>query len=142
MSALQSLAQITSSQIVNCFLLGLAIAAIATTLTAIVARKNSGTRFAVWFAAMLAIAALFFVAKPFTHSGAAVDVATPQISLPAHWALYIFLAWAFFAAVGLARVARGLWRVRVLKKGVLLGKLGVAGPPQASNIPPDCSPYF
>ena len=117
MSALQSLAQITSSQIVNCFFLGLAIAAIATALAGIAARKNSGTRFAVWFAAMLAIAALFFVEKPFAHDAAAVDVATLQMSLPAQWALYIFLAWAFFAAVGLARVARGLWRVRVLKKG-------------------------
>jgi beta-lactamase regulating signal transducer with metallopeptidase domain len=116
MSALQSLAQIASSQIVNCFLLGLAIAAVATTLTSLCARKNSGTRFAVWFAAMLVIASLFFLFRPFTHSAGAVHVATPQISLPAQCALYIFFAWAFFAAIGLVRVVRGLWRVRSLKK--------------------------
>jgi beta-lactamase regulating signal transducer with metallopeptidase domain len=115
MSALESLAQITSSQIVNCFFLGLAIAAIATTLTALCARKSSGTRFAVWFSAMLAIAALFLVAKPLAHSNAAVHV-TSEISLPAQCALYIFFAWAFFAAVGLGRVVRGLCRVRSLKK--------------------------
>ena len=116
MNSFQTLAQLISSQIVNCLVLGLAIAALATTASALIARRNSGTRFAVWFAAMLAIASLFFIAKPLAHSAAAVQVWTPEISLPAQSALYIFMVWAFFATVGLARVARGLWRVRSLKK--------------------------
>jgi len=116
MSFLQTLAQLTSSQIVNCLVLGLAIAALATTASALVARRNSATRFAVWFAAMLAIASLFFVARPIAHGVTAVHIGAPEISLPAQWALYIFFAWAAFAAIGLARVARGLWQVRSLKK--------------------------
>ncbi len=116
MNSFQALAQLISSQIVNCLVLGLAIAALATTASALVARRNSGTRFAVWFAAMLAIASLFLFAKPLAHSAVAVHVGAPEISLPAQWALYIFLAWAFFAGIGLARIARGLWRVRSLKK--------------------------
>jgi bla regulator protein blaR1 len=138
MNSFQILAQLISSQIVNCLVLGLAIAALATAASALIARRNSGTRFAVWFAAMLAIASLFFVAKPLAHSAAAVHVGTPEISLPAQWALYIFLAWAFFAAVGLARVARGLWRVRSLKKSCvpLAGSLpnGMVNPATSRGI--------
>ena len=136
MNSFQTLAQLISSQIVNCLVLGLAIAAIATAASALVARRNSGTRFAVWFAAMLAIGSLFFVAKPLAHSAAGVHVGTPEISLPAQWALYIFLAWAFFAAVGLARVVRGLWRVRSLKKSCVpldTSALGSLGDPATSR---------
>ncbi len=126
MNSFQALAQLISSQIVNCLVLGLAIALL-TTASALIARRNSGTRFAVWFAAMLAIASLFFIAKPLAHGAAAVHVGTPEISLPAQWALYIFLTWAFFAAVGLARIARGLWRVRLLKKSCVLREGSLSG---------------
>ena len=115
MSPLQSLAQLTSLQIVNCLVLGAAVAALAGAASVVVGRKSSGVRFALWFAGLVAIASLFFLSKPISH-GAATHIGTPEISLRPEWAIYIFAGWAFFAAIGLLRVARGLWRVRLLKK--------------------------
>ena len=115
MSPLQSLAQLTSLQIINCFVLGIAVAALAGAGSAFAGRKSSAVRFVIWFAGMLAIAGLFFITKPISQT-AATHIGTAQISLRPEWAVYIFAAWAFFAAIGLARVVGGLWRVRLLKK--------------------------
>ena len=115
MSPLQSLAQHTSLQIINCFVLGIAVAAVAGAGSAFAGRKNSAVRFVIWFAGMLAIAGLFFFTKPISHT-AATHIGAAEISLRPEWAVYIFAAWVFFAAIGLLRVARGLWRVRLLKK--------------------------
>lgn len=115
----QTLAELTTSQIVNSLVLGLALAAFASSILAFVAKKNSGIRFAVWFSAMIAIASLFFLSGPFLRSATAVHVHAPEISLPRHFALYIFFAWIIIATIGLARIARGLWRVRGLKKSAL-----------------------
>jgi len=115
MSPLQSLAQFTSLQIINCLVLGIAIAALAGAGSAFAGRKSSAARFVIWFAGMLAIAGLFFFTKPISHR-AATNIGSAEISLRPEWAIYIFAAWAFFAAIGLLRVARGLWRVRWLKK--------------------------
>ncbi len=118
MSALQTLAQETSSQIVNCLVLGVSVAAVAGTATALAGRKNPGIRFAIWFAALIAIASLFFAAffaaGPIANGSSTGHVTA--ISLRPEWALYIFGAWTFCAAVGLARIGRGLWQVRALKQ--------------------------
>ena len=116
MSVLQSLAQLTSSQIVNCFVLGIAIAAIAGAASAVVGRNSSGVRFAIWFAGLIAVVGLFVLPKPVTGGAAAGHLGTLQIWLRPEWALYIFGAWALFAVVGIARVVSGIWRVRSLKK--------------------------
>jgi beta-lactamase regulating signal transducer with metallopeptidase domain len=114
MSVLQSLAQLTSSQIINCFVLGIAIAALAAVASVLASRNSSAVRFVIWFAGLIAIASLFFFSKPISH-GAAAHIGTPEISLRPEWAVYIFATWTFFAVIGLARVVRGLWRVRLLK---------------------------
>src|SRR5262249_54558825 len=61
------------------------------------------------------IASLFLLGKPSAHGVAAVHASTAGISLPARWALYIFLVWAGGAAIGIARVGRGLLRVYGVK---------------------------
>src|SRR5919198_200415 len=116
MSTLQSLAQLTTSQIVTCLILGIAVAALAGTGSLLIGRKSSGTRFAIWFAGLIAIASLFFVSRPLVPGATAAHGGSAEISLAPVSALYIFAAWAFFAFIGLARIARGLWRVRLLKK--------------------------
>jgi hypothetical protein len=57
MSSLQGLAQLTSSQIVNCLVLGSAIAALAGAASSLLGRKSSGVRFVIWFSALVATAA-------------------------------------------------------------------------------------
>lgn len=114
MSPLQSLAQLTSLQIINCLVLGIAIAALAGAASAFVGRKSSAVRFVIWLSGLIAIASLFFFSKPLGY-GAATHIGAAKISLRPEWAVYIFGGWAFFAAIGLARLVRGLWRVRLLK---------------------------
>jgi len=81
----------------------------------IIGRRNSGTRFAVWFCALLAIAATPFL--QISLAGAAHVARGPAaVTLPANWALYMFAAWATIAAVGLARVLSGLRHVRQIRK--------------------------
>ncbi|HKR82782.1 MAG TPA: M56 family metallopeptidase, partial [Terriglobales bacterium] len=116
MSSLQGLAQLTSSQIVNCLVLGSAIAALAGIASSFLGRKSSGVRFVIWFSALVATAAPFFALRAGGNGTAALRVSLPEISLSPEWALYIFGVWASFAAMGLARVTRSLFRVRQLKK--------------------------
>ena len=55
---LQSLAQLSAERILNCTVEGMVIALLAWLLLRAIGPRNSGTRFAVWFAALLGIAAL------------------------------------------------------------------------------------
>lgn len=114
MNVLQNLAQATSLQMVNCLVLGIGIAALAGAASSLIGRKSAGVRFLIWSAALVATASFFVWIRPAGQD--VVRSSLPQVSLPPQWALFIFGAWAFFAAVGLARVVRGLVRVRELKK--------------------------
>ena len=139
MSALQNLAQLTSSQIVNCFVLGIAVAGLTGATSALVGRKSSGTRFAIWFAGLIAVASLFVLCR-LPAAGGAAHLKTAKIFLSPEWALYIFGAWALFASAGLGRVIHGLWRVRSLKKS----GVPVAPPVLASfqqSLPPMSRPF-
>ena len=56
--SLQTVAQISVERILNALPEGLLIALFAWALLRVVRRQNSGTRFAVWFLALLTVAAL------------------------------------------------------------------------------------
>jgi beta-lactamase regulating signal transducer with metallopeptidase domain len=110
---LQSLAQLSAERIINCTAEGLVIALLAWVLLRAIGPRNSGTRFAVWFAALLVIAALPLFGN-WAANGAELTKRS-EISLPASWALYVFGAWLLVAVVGLLRVGIGfrhLSRVR------------------------------
>ena len=112
---LQTLAQTSVGGLLNTAAEGLAVAALVWILLRLVGRQNSGTRFAVWFLALLAIAALPFSlrsASPIlsaasTHSG---------LTISTSWAMYLFGLWAAISAILLARLAIGLARMRDLRK--------------------------
>ena len=109
--SLQSLAGLCSERILNCTLEGMAIALLAWILLRALGRQNSGTRFAVWFSALLGIAAL-----PLLVSSSEVLTKRPEITLPARWALYLFAGWAIIATAGLVRLGFGFWCLRQLRK--------------------------
>ena len=54
--SLPMLAQMSVERLLNCLGEGMVIAGFAWTLLRLLGRKNSGTRFAVWFSALVAIA--------------------------------------------------------------------------------------
>ena len=111
---LQSFARLSSTQILNCAAEGVGIALLAWILLRALGRQNSGTRFAVWFAALIGIAAL----PLFGHMGSSASeiAGRSEIMIPASWALYIFAAWFLIASAGLIRIGVGFWRLRQLRK--------------------------
>jgi hypothetical protein len=94
---------------------GIGIAILGWVVLHALGRQNSGTRFAVWFSALVGIAALPMFGH-FGSSEARVPVHS-QITLPAAWALYIFFAWLFIASASLVRIGVGFFRLRTLRKG-------------------------
>jgi beta-lactamase regulating signal transducer with metallopeptidase domain len=112
---LHFVAQLSVERLVNCLAQGTAIALFAWLLLRMIGRRNSGTRFAVWFCALLSIAAVPFV--EFSSGGsAAAHAVSATITMPCAWSLYLFGAWATIAVFGLARVALGLWHLRSIRK--------------------------
>ena len=121
---LQTAAQFSVEHILNVLPEGLLIAFFAWGLLRVLRGQNSGTRFAVWFLALLAIAALPFLGG-ISSSHAIFGAGTasgawgsmhPAINLPAQWALFVFLIWALGACFATARLASGLWRLGRLRR--------------------------
>ena len=111
---LSSLAQLSAERIINCTAEGIVIALLAWLLLRVIGPRNSGTRFAVWFSALLGIAALPLLGSWATSGGELTK--RSEISLPASWALYVFSAWGLVAFVGLLRVGLGFWHLQRLRK--------------------------
>jgi len=79
-------------------------------------RQNAGTRFAVQFSSLLAIAALpVFSGEWLWHAGSTSQT-HPAITLPDTYAVYVFAIWAMVSAWFLLGVVRGVWYLRTLRK--------------------------
>jgi beta-lactamase regulating signal transducer with metallopeptidase domain len=122
---LHAIAQISAERMVNCLAQGILIALFAWIVLRVVGRRNSGTRFAVWFCALVAIAASPFLR--FSVTGSSTPAASSAaLTMPRDWALYLFAVWAGFAMAGLARVGAGLWhlwRIRRSCRSVAISEL-------------------
>jgi beta-lactamase regulating signal transducer with metallopeptidase domain len=108
-------AQLSVERLANGLATGMVIAAFAWLLLWMIGRRNSGTRFAVWFCALLAIVAAPFVGFN-SASGVTAHASSAAVTIPRAWSLYLFGAWTAIAAFGLARVAVGLWHLRSICK--------------------------
>jgi beta-lactamase regulating signal transducer with metallopeptidase domain len=127
----QTVAQISIERILNALPEGFLVAFFAGALLRVLRRKNSGTRFAVWFLALLTVAALPVFGglgagqgrtlvsagmSSFTSSAMSWGSLRPAITIPGRWALFVFLAWALGAGAMMLRLAAGLWRLRQLRR--------------------------
>lgn len=120
-------AQMSVERLLNGLAQGTAIALFAWLMLRLIRRRNSGTRFAVWFSALLAIAVAPFVELP----GAATVMTHPAsaaFTMPRAWSLYLFGAWVVIAAVGLAQVVVGLRHLRAIRKNCKALNLGDLDP--------------
>jgi hypothetical protein len=111
MTQLNQLAQLSAERMLNGMIEGIAIGLFAWTLLRVTCRQNSSTRFAVWFSALLAIAALPLLSAV---SGSA-HAGSSAITMPGSWALDILFIWAAIAGVLLLRVGVGLAQLRTLR---------------------------
>jgi Zn-dependent protease with chaperone function len=119
--SLQSVAQISIERILNALPEGLLVAVFAWVLLRVLRKQNSGTRFAVWFLALLTVAALpvwggFGDGRALMGPGMTWGRLHPAITIPGTWALFGFVAWALGASVALVRLAVGLWHLRRLRQ--------------------------
>ncbi len=83
-------------------------------------RKNSGTRFLLWFSTLVAVTLVpLFTLPARVATGNAAPSSTSShglFTLPMSWALPAFLLWAVIAMAGLLRVAVGFVQVLRLRK--------------------------
>jgi beta-lactamase regulating signal transducer with metallopeptidase domain len=115
---LESLAQVFTAPILNSLPEGILIAGFVWLLLRLLPRQNSGTRFAVWFIALLTVVTLPFAGSFGTaHSVLAlVGSGQPLLTLPDRWALLLLVTWLLVAFFAMLRLAFAVWRVRGLLK--------------------------
>ncbi len=131
-------AQISVERLLNCLAQGTAIALFAWLMLRLMGRRNSGTRFAVWFSALVAIALAPFVELPGPGT-AMMHPASAAFTVPRAWSFYLFGAWATIAAVGLARVVMGLLHLRAIRKSCRPADLGALDPSIGQTLAEFCS---
>src|SRR5438552_5054825 len=108
-------AQLSVERLANCLAAGMVIALFTWLLLRMIGRRNSGTRFAVWFCALVTIAVAPFV--EFGSAGAVTGLpSSAAVTIPRAWSLYLFGGWAAVAVFGLARMAVGLWHLRSIRR--------------------------
>jgi beta-lactamase regulating signal transducer with metallopeptidase domain len=119
-SGLQIVAQAFSERLLNTAAEGVVLAVLVCALFRVIGRQNSGTRFAVWFSALLAIVALPFVSgSSFLASHLRQLPPTNlrgQLVLSSSWAFGLFAIWGAGAGLLLLRLILGMWRVRHLPR--------------------------
>ena len=115
---LQTLAQVFAGRLLNTTAEGVGIVALVCVVLRLMGRQNSGTRFAIWFSALLGIVALPFLAgSGFRATPSLAPEATNlhrEIILSSSWAFWMFVAWGVGAGLFLLRLGVGLWQVRGL----------------------------
>lgn len=77
-------------------------------------RRNSRTSFAVWFSTLVATALLPLM-RLLSNGGANGAGEHALVTVSSSWAWYVFLAWAGFAGIGLARVALATVQLRRMR---------------------------
>jgi len=112
----QVIAEMFVERVANSMVEGMAIALFAWILLRTLRRTNSSTRFAVWFAAILAVVLLPLFEKP-AAGNAALAQAHSALRLPGSVAIYLFLGWAIIACAGLLKIGFGFVRLRKLRQG-------------------------
>jgi beta-lactamase regulating signal transducer with metallopeptidase domain len=116
---LQSLAQLFTERLLNTAAEGIVFAGLVWVLLRLIGRQNSGTRFVIWFSALLTIVALPFLSG--SGFGASYSrTLSPanlhgEITLSSSWASYLFAAWGIGSGLLLLRLGVGFWRVRQIR---------------------------
>ncbi len=115
---LQTVAQYSALRIVESLAEGTVTFGFAALLLRIVPRQNAGTRFAIWFSALLAIAFAPVATGIWSSQipSSSMSLIRPAITVPDSWAVYLFAGWAILSGWFLLSVGRALWHIRALKR--------------------------
>jgi beta-lactamase regulating signal transducer with metallopeptidase domain len=122
---MRAVAESSVVRIVDCLFAGTLIAVSASLISRASRRQNSSVRFAVWFAALVAIAASPFLTSilgsMMWSRGDSVPTgfARAAVTVPGSWALYVFGVWASVTAFLLVRLGVGLCHVQALRNALV-----------------------
>lgn len=111
---LQAIASYSSMRLIDSLAGGAIVCLFAALLLRFARRQNAGTRFAIGFSALLAIALLPLLKSVWPHSK--LSSAAPALIVPESWAVYLFAAWALIATLLLARVGKSIWHLHKVRK--------------------------
>jgi beta-lactamase regulating signal transducer with metallopeptidase domain len=116
LAVMESISRISVEHILNAIPAGFVIAFFAWTLLRLLRGQNSGTRFAVWFVALLGIVAFPLLSGFGRDSVLGVAGSHASFTVPQSWAYCVFAIWAIGAGVGLFRLASGVWRIHEIRR--------------------------
>lgn len=136
----ETVAQVVIGRILNSLPEGLLIALFAGVMLRCLPRQNSGTRFAVWFMALLSVAGLPWIGGIEEHSLLPTMSAHPLLTLPGHWSVLLFAAWVVMASVSLLHLAVGLRRLHQLRRNCVAIELADLDPAIRKTIASLSSP--
>lgn len=105
-----------AAAILNSLLAGMGIALVAWVVTRLSRVQGSGTRFVVWFIALVSVAVLPWLGvSEINQSHQVSSVVQSAVTLPASLAVYLAVLWILGSALGLVRVGISLHRVSRLR---------------------------
>jgi beta-lactamase regulating signal transducer with metallopeptidase domain len=116
LAAIESSSRISVEHILNAIPAGFAIAFFAWVLLRVLRGQNSGTRFAVWFVALLGIVAFPVMSGFGRYSVLGVTGSHASFIVPPSWAYFVFAIWAIGAGAGILRLVAGVWRLHALRR--------------------------
>src|SRR5215472_3511706 len=115
-TSLHGIASLAFERMLFSVVAGSALAGVVALGLKLTPKRNSQTRFAVWFATLLAIVAL-----PLFSAGWRSQVMNPAapvalVTIPATWAVILMSLWAALAVAGVFRIGIGLLRIQWLRR--------------------------
>src|ERR1035438_3189738 len=112
-----AVAEISALRIVECLVEGTLVTIFAGLVLRVARRQTSSAKFAVWFSALMAIAALPLLGgSSWSHANAPSGSLSQVITARVSWALYLFGGGGVVAAGFLMRGERALWLLHFLGK--------------------------
>jgi beta-lactamase regulating signal transducer with metallopeptidase domain len=126
---LQILAQAFTGRLLNAGVEGILVAGLVWIFLRVAKRQNSGTRFVIWFSALLAIVSLPLLSGTFfSAQGGLVPNAHPRILLAGFVASYLFATWVAVAGFLLLRLTIGLLRLLQVRRNCVAVDLATLDP--------------
>jgi beta-lactamase regulating signal transducer with metallopeptidase domain len=116
-SSLHAIAELLALRFLDSLIEGTLICLLGALMVRFIPRQNAATRFALWFSALVAIAALPWIGGMLPR--AEFNVAATghaAITLPDSWALYVLALWGGVVCWFAFGVVRALWHLNVLRR--------------------------
>jgi bla regulator protein blaR1 len=112
-AALHAIAQLGVLRAVDSLVEGSFVALFAAAILRVAGKHNAGSRFAISFSALMAIAFLPLIAL--SHQAGISGASHSAITVSQSWALYLFGVWALIAGWSLLRLGKAMSHLRTLR---------------------------